>query len=73
MAEEIQRMTYRSCHLDLEGNLLGKEWDESILSKAVTVCKKHGVMSGCEVFEEERRVTSDQSMRCVASKEGIKL
>lgn len=66
-------MTYRSCDLDLEGNLLGKEWDESILSKAVLVCKKHGVMCGCEVFEEERRVTGDQSMRCGASEEGIKL
>lgn len=39
MAEEIQRMTYRSCHLDLEGNLLGKEWDESTLSKQ-SLCAK---------------------------------
>ena len=52
-------MTCRNCHLDLEGNLLGKEWDESSLSKAVRVRRRHGVMSECEVLEEERRVTSD--------------
>lgn len=73
MAEEVQRMTCRNCHLDLEGNFLGKEWDESSLSKAVRVHRRHGVMSECEVLEEERRVTSDQSMRCIEIEEGIKL
>ena len=66
-------MTCRNCHLDLEGNLPGREWDESGLGKAVCVHRRHELMSECEVLEEERSVTSDQSMRCIESEEGIKL
>ena len=73
MAEKVQKMTCRNCHLDLEGNFPGREWDESGLGKAVCVHRRHGLMSECEVLEEERSVTSDQSMRCIESEEGIKL
>ena len=55
MAEEVQRMTCRNCHLDLEGILLGKEWDESSVSKAVHVSRRHGVMR-CLKRKEELQV-----------------